>query len=358
AIGQRVRDRTTQEGRLQALREALGLPESVQRIECFDISHTMGEATVAACVVYDRQQLQKSEYRRFNIHDVTPGDDYAAMRQVLSRRYERVNAEAGKIPDLVLIDGGKGQVSAAKAAMVELGMNDIAVVGIAKGPERKPGLEELIIESEARTLQLPPSHPGLHLIQAIRDEAHRFAIVGHRARRGKARMRSMLNEIPGIGAKRRQALIEHFGGLRGVQAAAIGYLARRLNQMSAFGAFLDPVADKLIVVGALIVLLKEGRVDAVIALIIIGREIAISALREWMAKVGQAKSVAVAFIGKLKTLSQMIAIPLLLLYDDNLLGLVDCSVLGTILINVAAVLTVVSMLYYLRKALPYASARG
>jgi len=226
AIAQRVRDRATQEGRLQALREALGLPESVQRIECFDISHTMGEATVASCVVYDRQQMQKSEYRRFNIRDVTPGDDYAAMRQVLSRRYERVNAEAGKIPDLVLIDGGKGQVSAAKAAMVELGMNDIAVVGVAKGPQRKPGLEELIIESEARTLQLAPSHPGLHLIQAIRDEAHRFAIVGHRARRGKARTRSMLNEIPGIGVKRRQALIEHFGGLRGVQAAAIDDIAK------------------------------------------------------------------------------------------------------------------------------------
>jgi len=226
AIAQRVRDRATQEGRLQALREALGLPESVQRIECFDISHTMGEAMVASCVVYDRQQMQKSEYRRFNIRGVTPGDDYAAMRQVLSRRYERVNAEAGKIPDLVLIDGGKGQVSAAKAAMVELGMNDIAVVGIAKGPARKPGLEELIIESEARTLQLAPSHPGLHLIQAIRDEAHRFAIVGHRARRGKARTRSMLNEIPGIGTKRRQALIEHFGGLRGVQAAAIDDIAK------------------------------------------------------------------------------------------------------------------------------------
>jgi len=226
AIAQRVRDRATQEGRLQALREALGLPESVQRIECFDISHTMGEATVASCVVYDRQQMQKSQYRRFNIRDVTPGDDYAAMRQVLSRRYERVNAEAGKIPDLVLIDGGEGQVSAAKAAMVELGMNDIAVVGVAKGPARKPGLEELIIESEARTLQLAPSHPGLHLIQAIRDEAHRFAIVGHRARRGKARTRSMLNEIPGIGVKRRQALIEHFGGLRGVQAAAIDDIAK------------------------------------------------------------------------------------------------------------------------------------
>ena len=226
AIAQRVRDRATQQGRLQALREALGLPESVERIECFDISHTMGEAMVASCVVYDRQQMQKSEYRRFNIRDITPGDDYAAMRQVLSRRYERVNAEAGKVPDLVLIDGGKGQVSAAKAAMVELGMNDIAIVGIAKGPERKPGLEELIIESEARTLQLAPSHPGLHLMQAIRDEAHRFAIVGHRARRGKARTRSMLNEIPGIGAKRRQALIEHFGGLRGVQAAAIDDIAK------------------------------------------------------------------------------------------------------------------------------------
>ena len=137
-----------------------------------------------------------------------------------------------------------------------------------------------------------------------------------------------------------------------------GYLARKLNQMSAFGAFLDPVADKLIVVGALIVLLKEGRVDAVVALIIVGREIAISALREWMATVGQAKSVAVAYIGKLKTVFQMVAIPLLLLYDDDLLGVVNCSVLGTILINVAAVLTVISMLYYMRKALPHARSRS
>ena len=133
-----------------------------------------------------------------------------------------------------------------------------------------------------------------------------------------------------------------------------GYLARKLNQMSAFGAFLDPVADKLIVVGALLVLLKEGRVDTVVALIIVGREIAISALREWMAKVGQSKSVAVAFIGKLKTVTQMIAVPLLLLYEDDLLGFVNCQALGTILINVAAVLTVISMLYYVRKALPHA----
>ena len=133
-----------------------------------------------------------------------------------------------------------------------------------------------------------------------------------------------------------------------------GYLARKLNQMSAFGAFLDPVADKLIVVGALIVLLHEGRVDSVVALIIIGREIAISALREWMAKVGQAKSVAVAFIGKLKTVTQMVAVPLLLLYEDDLFGILNCQALGTILINVAAVLTVISMLYYMRKAMPHA----
>jgi excinuclease ABC subunit C len=226
AIAQHVRDRATQETRLTALRDALGLPEGAQRIECFDISHTMGEATVASCVVYDRNQMQKSEYRRFNIRGITPGDDYAAMRQVLSRRYERVSAEGGKVPDLILIDGGKGQVAAARAALADLGLHQACVVGVAKGPERKPGQEELIVEAESRTLELAPSHPGLHLIQAIRDEAHRFAIVGHRARRGKARTTSMLNEIPGIGAKRRQALIEHFGGLRGVQAAAIDDIAK------------------------------------------------------------------------------------------------------------------------------------
>ncbi len=226
AIAQRVRDRATQEGRLLALRESLGLPAGAQRVECFDISHTMGEATVASCVVYDRQQLQKSEYRRFNIRDITPGDDYAAMRQVLSRRYARVTAEAGKVPDLILIDGGKGQVGAARSALQELGLHQVCVVGVAKGPERKPGMEELILESEGRTMELAPSHPGLHLIQQIRDEAHRFAIVGHRARRGKTRTTSMLNEIPGIGAKRRQALIEHFGGLRGVQSAAVDDIAK------------------------------------------------------------------------------------------------------------------------------------
>ena len=226
AIAQHVRDRATQETRLAALREALGLPEGANRVECFDISHTMGEATVASCVVYDRQQMQKSEYRRFNIRGITPGDDYAAMRQVLERRYARVTAESGKMPDLILIDGGKGQVGVARGVLADLGLHQACVVGVAKGPERKPGMEELILESEERSLQLAPSHPGLHLIQQIRDEAHRFAVVGHRARRGKTRTTSMLNEIPGIGAKRRQALIEHFGGLRGVQAAAVDDIAK------------------------------------------------------------------------------------------------------------------------------------
>jgi len=226
AIAQRVRDRATQESRLVALREALGLPEGAQRIECFDISHTMGEATVASCVVYDRQQMQKAEYRRFNIRGVAPGDDYAAMRQVLERRYERVSAEGGRIPDLILIDGGRGQVSVASATLRDLGLHQACIVGVAKGPERKPGMEELILESEERSLELGPAHPGLHLVQQIRDEAHRFAIVGHRARRGKARTTSMLNEIPGIGAKRRKALLSAFGGLRGVQAAAVDDIAK------------------------------------------------------------------------------------------------------------------------------------
>ena len=225
ALIQRAKEKTTQESRVVALREALGLPETAQRIECFDISHTMGEAAVASCVVYDRHGMQKSEYRRFNMRDLTPGDDYAAMRQALARRYGRVTAEEGKIPDLVLIDGGRGQVSAARAALAELGLNDVTLVGVAKGPERKAGLEELVLEADGQSLSLPPQHPGLHLVQSIRDEAHRFAIVGHRAKRGKSRTTSSLGEIPGIGARRRQALLAHFGGLQGVQAAAVDELA-------------------------------------------------------------------------------------------------------------------------------------
>ncbi|MDH3320807.1 MAG: excinuclease ABC subunit UvrC [Betaproteobacteria bacterium] len=226
ALLQRVREKSAQEARLAALREALHLPETVQRIECFDVSHTMGEATVASCVVYDRHAMQKGEYRRFNVRGTTPGDDYAAMRQVLARRYERVSAQAGKVPDLVLVDGGKGQATVARTVLAELGLNDVSVVGVAKGFERKPGFEELVIEAESAALSLPPTHPGLHLVQQIRDEAHRFAILGHRARRAKTRTASALTQIPGIGAQRRQRLLAHFGGLREVQAAAIDELMR------------------------------------------------------------------------------------------------------------------------------------
>jgi len=221
ALAQRLSQTSNQEARLAALREALGLPDTVQRIECFDISHTMGEATVASCVVYEGHGMQKADYRRFNIRGITPGDDYAAMRQVLARRYERITTEGGKMPDLILIDGGKGQVTQARSVLEELGLHDVSVIGVAKGPERKAGLEELIVAADNSVITLPPQHPGLHLIQQIRDEAHRFAIVGHRARRGKSRTTSELNEIPGIGGKRRRALLAHFGGLKGVEAAAM-----------------------------------------------------------------------------------------------------------------------------------------
>ena len=226
ALSHRAQERATQESRLAGLREALGLADSVERIECFDISHTMGEATVASCVVYDRHALQKAEYRRFNIRDVTPGDDYAAMSQALRRRYERIALDGGTVPDLILIDGGQGQVNAARAVLVELGLSDVSIVGVAKGPERRPGLEQLIVAADGRTVRLPAHDRGLHLVQSIRDEAHRFALVGHRARRGRARMTSSLADIPGIGDKRRQRLLAHFGGLRGVQSAAVDEIAQ------------------------------------------------------------------------------------------------------------------------------------
>jgi excinuclease ABC subunit C len=226
ALAHRALERATQEGRLAALREALGLEDSVERVECFDISHTMGEATVASCVVYDRHAMQKTEYRRFNIRDVAPGDDYGAMRQALRRRYERLALDGGKIPDLILIDGGQGQSNVARAVLAELGLSDVSIVGVAKGAERKPGLEQLIVEADGRSLRLPAHDPGLHLIQSIRDEAHRFALVGHRARRGRTRTSSSLEEIPGIGDKRRQRLLAHFGGLRGVQSAAVDEIAQ------------------------------------------------------------------------------------------------------------------------------------
>lgn len=226
SIQQRLQEKETQTTRLSALREGLGLDVSVNRVECFDISHSMGEATVASCVVYDRGAMQSSEYRRFNIESITPGDDYAAMNQVVSRRYERIVSGAGKLPDLILIDGGKGQLSSALAALDELGLDDVPVVGVAKGPERKAGEEELLVARTGEVIQLAPNDPGLHLIQQIRDESHRFAIQGHRKRRDKARKRSRLEDIEGVGAKRRQRLLSQFGGVREVAAASIEELAK------------------------------------------------------------------------------------------------------------------------------------
>ena len=216
----------SQEARLLALQQALGATEAIRRIECFDVSHTMGEATVASCVVYDQAAMQKSEYRRFNISGIEPGDDYAAMRDVLSRRYRRVVAGEGKVPDLVLIDGGKGQLGVACEVFAELGLSDVQLIGVAKGEERKPGLEQLIIPGRANPLQLPGEHPALRLIQHIRDEAHRFAIQGHRARRGKTRNTSTLESIAGVGAKRRQSLLARFGGLKGLMSASVDELAQ------------------------------------------------------------------------------------------------------------------------------------
>lgn len=226
ALKQHLAQKTTQEGRLLALREALDLPENAERIECFDISHTMGEATVASCVVFDKGTMQNSEYRRYNITDITPGDDYAAMRSVLTRRYTKIAAGEGKMPDLIFIDGGKGQLGVAVEVMQEVGLPDMMLVGIAKGEERKPGLEQLIFPDREEPLRLEKDNPGLHLLQQIRDEAHRFAITGHRGRRGKARTKSSLEEIAGVGAKRRQKLLTRFGGLAGVIKASVDELAQ------------------------------------------------------------------------------------------------------------------------------------
>jgi len=224
--GQRKLQHLGDAAKLAALQQALDLPETVQRIECFDISHTQGEATVASCVVYDRGTMQNGEYRHFNMRDVAPGDDYGAMREVLARRYRRVVAGEGKRPDLVMIDGGQGQLGVAVEVLTELGLGDVPLLGVAKGESRKPGMEQLLMPGRAGAFRLDADNPGLHLIQQIRDEAHRFAIVGHRARRAKSRITSTLTEIPGIGAQRRQRLLAHFGGLREVQAAAVDEIAQ------------------------------------------------------------------------------------------------------------------------------------
>ena len=226
AIRQKLAQKATQEDRLAALQEALQLPPSVQRIECFDVSHTMGEAAVASCVIFDKLAMQTSEYRRFNVTPAHAGDDYAAMREALTRRCARIVSGEYPAPDLLVIDGGRGQVNVATDVLAEQGLHQTALIGIAKGPERKPGLEDIVFPGREAVLNLPSDHPGLHLLQQIRDEAHRFAIQGHRARRAKARNTSTLQEISGIGAKRRQALLAHVGGLKGMQSASVEDLAR------------------------------------------------------------------------------------------------------------------------------------
>ena len=222
-----ARNQATQQqaARQLALQEVLQLAEVPQRVECFDISHTQGEATVASCVVYDGNGMKKSDYRRFNIRDIQPGDDYAAMRQAVFRRYDALAGGEGRAPDLILIDGGKGQVASAFAALSDLGLAHLPMIGVAKGEERKPGLETLIFADGREPLNLPTTHPALHLIQEVRDEAHRFAITGHRARRAKPRKTSTLESLPGVGPARRKALVARFGGLPGVKAATVEQLA-------------------------------------------------------------------------------------------------------------------------------------
>lgn len=211
--------------RFEALQDALGLDAAIERMECFDISHTQGEATVASCVVFDGEGPRKSDYRRYNIEGITPGDDYAAMHQALTRRYTRLRDEDAPLPDLLFIDGGRGQLAQAEQVLAELGIDGVHLIGIAKGPDRRPGLEVLHLSGQDRPLTLPAESAALHLVQQIRDEAHRFAITGHRQRRAQARRTSTLEAIPGIGPRRRQLLLKQFGGLQQLARAGVEDIA-------------------------------------------------------------------------------------------------------------------------------------
>ncbi|TAL46773.1 MAG: excinuclease ABC subunit UvrC [Methylovulum sp.] len=210
--------------RYLSLQQELGCMDMPKRLECFDISHTQGEQTVASCVVFDREGPVKSAYRRFNITGITAGDDYAAIHQAVSRRFKRLQQGEHAAPDILFIDGGKGQVKAAQKALEELAINNVMIVGVSKGPDRKPGMEKLILAGQDRPMDISAGASGLLLIQHIRDEAHRFAITGHRQRRGKAKKQSILEGIPGLGAKRRQQLLKQFGGLQGIAQAGVDAL--------------------------------------------------------------------------------------------------------------------------------------
>ncbi|MGB1238036.1 MAG: excinuclease ABC subunit UvrC, partial [Pseudomonadales bacterium] len=207
--------------RFLALQQSLELDEIPKRLECFDISHSSGEATVASCVVFDHNGPKKTDYRRFNIEGITPGDDFAAMHQALTRRYAKLQKGEGKKPDILFIDGGKGQVTQALDVLRELKVTDVRVIGVAKGVTRKPGLETLIDPDNNREITIASDSPGLHLVQHIRDESHRFAITGHRARRAKARTKSKLEDIAGVGPKRRRELLKHFGSIGAISSASI-----------------------------------------------------------------------------------------------------------------------------------------
>ena len=221
ALTQKNNEQASQIKRIIAFRDLLNLPEQTNRIECFDISHTMGERTVGSCVVFDKTIMQNKEYRRYNIKNIEPGDDYAAMRQVLERRYKKIISEDLVRPDIILIDGGKGQLSAASNIMSELGISDIMLVGVSKGRLRKSGTETLFTSNGDILENIDQNNLGFHLIQQIRDESHRFAITGHRARRDKARVTSSIEEIEGVGLKKRKSLLVYFGGLGGVKNATI-----------------------------------------------------------------------------------------------------------------------------------------
>ena len=212
--------------RYKALQDLLSFAEPIEKMECFDISHMQGESTVGSCVVFGKNGAIKEQYRKFNIENITKGDDYAAISQIIRRRYMRLIKENNILPDLILIDGGKGQINVAKKELDELQLSHILILGIAKGPSRKAGMENLILSIDNEIIECDSASPALHLIQHIRDEAHRFAIMAHRQKRKKKRSRSILEEIEGIGNKRRQLLIRHFGGLQGVSKASINELTK------------------------------------------------------------------------------------------------------------------------------------
>ena len=225
----RLASKKTQMQRFESLRVTLALDDTPQRLECFDISHSSGEATVASCVVFDTNGPLKSDYRKFNIEDITEGDDYAAMAQAVRRRFTRLMAGEAKLPDILVIDGGKGQLGIVKDILNELGVVGVMLLGIAKGTTRKPGFETLILADQDYRIIAKPQASALHLLQQIRDEAHRFAITGHKQRRDKKRRTSALQGIPGVGPKRRRDLLKHFGGIAEVKKASVADLLKVPN---------------------------------------------------------------------------------------------------------------------------------